>query len=98
LVVVLGQPTFGDNGLAQEEQDRVGRIVRQIRSWALPVEVVGVWVEEHWEPDAYIESKELECSAPEEIVESDVIGAGALHRGSDHAYDGIAAQQEIVMP
>jgi hypothetical protein len=52
VVVVAGYPPADTlpQVTPRSPQD-VGRIAEHIRSWALPVEVVGVWVRERWEAD-----------------------------------------------
>jgi hypothetical protein len=60
-VVVVGgavpQPSRDERPQARRE---VERVVSQIRAWGLPLEVIGVWVNEHWgADDCLIESEEL---------------------------------------
>jgi hypothetical protein len=64
-VVVVGgavpQPSRDEPPQARRE---VERVVRQILAWGMPLEVIGVWVNEHWgADDCLIESEELPLPA-----------------------------------
>jgi hypothetical protein len=64
-VVVVGgavpQPSRDERPQARRE---VERVVSQIRAWGMPLEVIGVWVNEHWgADDCLIESEELPLPA-----------------------------------
>jgi ribosome-associated translation inhibitor RaiA len=87
LIVVVGRSDGShDEDVVVEEQQRVRQIVQRIREWSVPLEVVGAWINERWEPDCYVESQEL-CDVP----------AGAepatLDAGGDNRQ--VAAQEEV---
>lgn len=67
LIVVLGQAGAGDDPVETAvEQQRVRWIVEQLRDWYVPVETVGLWVAETWQPESHVESMELARFLPDE--------------------------------
>lgn len=78
LIVVLGRAGSGDQPAeAVAEQQRVRRIVEQLRDWNVPVETVGLWIAESWQPECHVESMELARFIPDEELVQGRNGNGA---------------------
>jgi hypothetical protein len=74
LIVVAGHPPLDDVWQAwPRSRWDVERIVERIRSWDLPVEVIGMWVNERWDAD--------ECLVESEAVETHARGDVAVLSG-----------------
>ncbi len=68
LIVVVGRTGAGDDSTAvQAERERVQQIVDQLRRWNIPVQTVGLWIAENWQPERDVESMELTRFIPDEV-------------------------------
>lgn len=66
LIVVLGRAGIADDAdNAHAEELRVRRIVGQLRRWSIPIEMLGLWITETWNPECHVESRELLRVSPE---------------------------------
>ena len=60
IVVVGGAVPQSSRDERPQARREIERVVDHVRSWNLPIEVIGVWVNEHWtSDDCLIESEEL---------------------------------------
>jgi hypothetical protein len=67
LIAVIGHPSVDETDAPDARQVEVRQVVRRIRSLLLPVDVIGIWTDEHGRFEHVVEPADLVECEPNEL-------------------------------